>query len=101
MSGISTSFRPAYGKNLIPVGITVKVGGEMPKVMHFSLGRGREKTFGRDPEVQPGSAQLAMMIDIDRLDRLFSHRELAQVQRFRSMTHGNFHETLLAFLLDW
>ena len=41
------------------------------------------------------------MIDIDRLDRLFSHRELAQVQIFRSMTHGNFHETLLAFFLDW
>ena len=59
MSGISTSFRPAYGRSLIPVGITVKVGGEMPKVMHFSLGRGREKTFGREQEVQPGSAQLA------------------------------------------
>ena len=73
----------------------------MPKVMHFSLGRGRERTSCRNPEVQRGSAQFAMMIDIDRLDRLLPHRELAQVQIFRVMTHGNFHETLLAFLLDW
>ena len=73
----------------------------MPKVMHFSLGRGRERTPGRNPEVRPGSAQFAMMIDIDNLDRLLSHRELAQVQIFRFMTHGDLHETLLAFFLEW